>query len=200
MPNLATPRIPLAAHPTTQSGAIKSLDVQVSVLTPGILTLGYTLQADMSRLRVGPEGFPGPADDLWKHTCFEVFIQPSGSRGYYEFNFSPSGEWSAYSFRDYRDGGPYVGDEPEPKITVERGAASVELSAVIRLDHLPGIQPDVRLRVRLSTVIEDLDGSLSYWALKHPAGKPDFHHSDNFVLEFEPKVVDGAAIDYTIRP
>src|ERR1700732_492177 len=54
MPNLATHRIPLAAHPATQSGAIKSLDVQIFVPSRGILTLGYTLHADMSQVRVGP--------------------------------------------------------------------------------------------------------------------------------------------------
>ena len=67
MPNLATHQIPLVAHPTTQSDAIESLDVQLSVPSAGILTLGYTLRADMSRLRVVSEGVPGPADDLWKH-------------------------------------------------------------------------------------------------------------------------------------
>src|SRR5882724_882520 len=102
MPNLATHRIPLAAHSATQSGAIKSLDVQISVPSLGILTLAYTLHADMSQVRVGPEGAPGPADHLWKHTCFEVFVQPSGSRGYYEFNFSPTKQWAVYRFDSYR--------------------------------------------------------------------------------------------------
>ncbi|MBI3061386.1 MAG: hypothetical protein HYY83_05345 [Deltaproteobacteria bacterium] len=29
------------------------------------------------------------------------------------------------------------------------------------------------------------DGTISYWALKHPPGKPDFHHPDAFALEIE---------------
>jgi hypothetical protein len=32
-------------------------------------------------------------------------------------------------------------------------------------------------------VIEETNGAKSYWALKHPPGKPDFHHADGFVLE-----------------
>ena len=32
------------------------------------------------------------------------------------------------------------------------------------------------------TVIEELDGTKSYWALAHPPGKPDFHHPDCFAL------------------
>ena len=36
----------------------------------------------------------------------------------------------------------------------------------------------------LSAVIEELNGHKSYWALAHPPGKPDFHHSDCFTYEF----------------
>ncbi len=39
------------------------------------------------------------------------------------------------------------------------------------------------LRVGLSAVIEEVGGHRSYWALAHPSGKPDFHHSNSFVLE-----------------
>ena len=34
-------------------------------------------------------------------------------------------------------------------------------------------------------VIEDKARVLSYWALKHPAEKPDFHHADSFVVELD---------------
>jgi hypothetical protein len=33
--------------------------------------------------------------------------------------------------------------------------------------------------------VEDVDGILSYWALRHPAGKPDFHHTDAFALQLD---------------
>jgi hypothetical protein len=33
--------------------------------------------------------------------------------------------------------------------------------------------------------VEDRSGSLSYWALRHAAGKPDFHHPDAFALELD---------------
>jgi hypothetical protein len=31
-------------------------------------------------------------------------------------------------------------------------------------------------------VVEDEAGAFAYWALKHPPGKPDFHHPDAFAL------------------
>ena len=41
------------------------------------------------------------------------------------------------------------------------------------------------LRLGLSAVVEDVDGILSYWALRHPSGKPDFHHTDAFALQLD---------------
>jgi hypothetical protein len=35
-------------------------------------------------------------------------------------------------------------------------------------------------------VIEETNGNKSYWALAHPAGKPDFHHADGFAYELSP--------------
>ncbi len=65
----------------------------------GVVTLAYTLRADMSRIRVGNEVTPGPADALWKHTCFEAFLRPGQSSGYYEFNFSPTRAVGGLSLR-----------------------------------------------------------------------------------------------------
>jgi hypothetical protein len=42
-----------------------------------------------------------------------------------------------------------------------------------------------RLAIGLSAVIEEQDGRLSYWALRHPPGKPDFHYPEAFALELE---------------
>lgn len=35
----------------------------------------------------------------------------------------------------------------------------------------------------MSAVIEEVDGTKSFWALAHPPGKPDFHHPDCFTLK-----------------
>lgn len=38
-------------------------------------------------------------------------------------------------------------------------------------------------KIGLSAVIEETDGTKSYWALAHPDGPPDFHDPACFVLE-----------------
>jgi hypothetical protein len=46
-----------------------------------------------------------------------------------------------------------------------------------------GITPPLAaLRLGLAAVIEDETSRLSYWALSHPAEKPDFHHADSFTV------------------
>ena len=149
----------------------------------GSLALTYSLEGDVTRLRIPPTRSPRIADGLWQRTCFEVFIAEKGQQSYWELNFSPSGEWAAYAFKNYRDGGPIEDDGLHPEIVVRSAANSFELDALVRLDRFLAIQPPVALGLGLSAVIEENDGTISYWALKHPPGKPDFHHPDSFALE-----------------
>ena len=98
---------------------------------------------------------------------------------YREFNFSPSSEWAAYAFRGYRDGED-LEVQMDPGIVVHRTGDRLGLDAKIRRDLLP---PGNSLRLGLSAVVEDADGVLSYWSLRHPPGKPDFHHPDAFAFQ-----------------
>ena len=170
----------LACHPQTPSRAIRGIDVVVGGTLGGILTLTFALEGNLSGLRI-PEPRPSRrVDGLWRHTCFEAFVMAGEGPGYREFNFSPSGEWVVYAFRGYRDGGELeVKLGPGPGIAVRRTGDRLELDAEIRPDCLP---PGRSLRLGLSAVVEDADGVLYYWALQHPPGKPDFHHTDAFAL------------------
>jgi hypothetical protein len=172
----------LTPHPTTPGSAVRSLGAQVQVQEPGILVFQYSLNADMSGIRVPPAGGGGRADALWKHMCFEAFVAPADGAGYHEFNFSPSLAWAIYRFSAYREGmSAEIGRAPE--ISVHRGGAGLELRSVVRLEHLAGLCDAPYLRIALAAVIEDNNGSLSYWGLRHPPGKPDFHHPNGFALK-----------------
>ncbi len=92
--------------------------------------------------------------------------------GYREYNFSPSGEWAAYAFRDYRQAkDQQVGvaaDKPPPVIRVHRSAQRLALEAEVPLEPPPLTRS---IRLGLSAVVESVDGGLSYWALRAPAGQ-----------------------------
>jgi hypothetical protein len=184
MMNVSLPReVALMVHPATPCDAIRGLHVQLSAPGPGLLTLRFNLQADMSRLRVGAEVVPSRADGLWKHTCFEAFIQPGESRCYYEFNFSSTRQWAAYRFEAYREGMTSVDLSRPPEISVGRGAFQLELQATLALPAGITIGGALRAKVALTAVVEEDNGRLCYWSAKHPQGKPDFHHADGFTLE-----------------
>jgi hypothetical protein len=70
--------------------------------------------------------------------------------------------------------------ESAPGIVVRRTGQRLELDAKIGQELLPAGRA---LRLGLSMVVEDTDGVLSYWALRHPPGKPDFHHTDAFASQ-----------------
>jgi hypothetical protein len=173
----------LARHPETRCEFVSGIEVRVSRKERNHFTVVYVLTGDLLDIRIPSPAAPRRADRLWEHTCFEAFVRVKGRPAYYEFNFSPSGEWAVYAFRGYRDGGPGNDDTLEPNITVRRKGKTLELNAVIRLDFLPTKEVGAGLRLGLCAVIEEIDGRLSYWALEHPSGKPDFHHPDSFALE-----------------
>jgi len=183
----------LKCHPETYSQATHDIQAHVCWRDAGELAITYVLTGDIRRLRIPPLRPARSADRLWEHTCFEAFVGVKGKAEYYEFNFAPSGEWAVYAFRRYRERAPLVGEERVPHITVQSEENSLELDAIVRLDYLPLIQPRASLRLALSAVIEENSGMLSYWALEHPAGSPDFHHPDSFALEIE--MPDVEAID-----
>lgn len=178
----------LTPHPATPSRAVHGIGGRVSPV-PGGMLLSYVLEGNLDRVRL-PEPRPHRfADELWRHTCCELFVAHRGQPAYHEFNFSPSGEWAVYAFRRTRervplDAGPDAA-ELDPHVTVCRGTGKIELDAVIRLDRLSPSYDGARLALGLSAVVEDQAGSLSYWALRHPADAPDFHHPDAFALELD---------------
>jgi hypothetical protein len=173
----------LTAHPTTPNDAVRGLGVQLRAEEPGILMFQYSLDADLSRIRVPPSGAGGRTDALWKHTCFEAFVAPADAPGYHEFNFSPSLEWAIYRFSAYREGMSTAEIGRAPEISVRRGDDGLELLSVVRLGHLADLRDAPHLRIALAAVIEDNNGRLSYWGLRHSPGKPDFHHPNGFALE-----------------
>jgi hypothetical protein len=129
-----------------------------------------------------PERAPAvQTDGLWKTTCFELFLGQPGD-GYVEINLSPSGAFAAYHFDHYRTGMRPL-DMPAPQIDLTVGTERLTMIARLAEDSLPW---DRTGQIGISAVIADKDGCVSYWALAHAPGKPDFHHHDCFTLTLPP--------------
>jgi hypothetical protein len=177
--------IDLRCHPSRRAEAVQTIQVLIRRSEIAELQMTFCLAGDIPRIRVPSPGAPLNATQLWQHTCFEAFIALEGQPAYHEFNFAPSGEWAVYAFCGYRNRSPLVNEMMRPHIAVRSTSSRLELEAVVRLDGLSANHPGASLRIGLSAVIETSDG-FSYWALRHPADKPDFHDADGFVLLLEP--------------
>jgi hypothetical protein len=163
----------LQPHPTTPSFAVGAIDADVSRVGAG-LTVRYRLSGRIGELILPPPAAPVRTDGLWRHTCFEAFVAGEDG-GYDEFNFAPSGQWAAYRFDSYRAGMRPL-EMAMPQIVVTSTNEVLELTATFAF-------AGEGERLGLAAVIEEVGGGISYWALTHPPGKPDFHHADCFALD-----------------
>lgn len=112
--------------------------------------------------------------ELWKSTCFELFIAHKNSKEYLEFNFSPSGEWDCYIFNDYRS--------PQPPKRFEN----------CLVNFLNAEKPVLEVEVNCSwnktdmiasaTAVIETKTGIDYLAHKHAKAKPDFHDASTFSI------------------
>ncbi len=168
----------LTPHPEHPAPAVAGIAVAVAAHGSGGLQLDYHLAGDLAALRLPSPAAPVAPDRLWAHTCFEVFLR-RGGEAYREYNFSPSGQWAGYAFAAYRQRLENV-TLPAPHLEWQVAEGSLSLRVALPAEALPA--GDGELLLALTTVVEQADGLLSYWALAHPAGKADFHHRDGFAL------------------
>ena len=168
----------LQPHPAFPPSSVRSVEVELTATDWEDVLLDFTIVGES--VVIPGWRTPARADGLWKSTCFEVFLRVPGLESYYEFNFSPSALWAAYAFDGYRKGmrALELAVEPHVEFDPER---PLDLSVDLDLSGTP----NVPMLASISAVIEEQDGTMSYWALAHPPGdKPDFHHADCFVIEF----------------
>ena len=163
---------------------MRALSVSGALQADGRFTLDYLLHGELLRLRFpAPARHPQRRDELWRHTCLELFAQREGAIDYLEFNFSPSGDWAVYRFDEYRRGQSHG----------EQSAVGIESHALgpgqLRIQvcaQLPAAAQrsagEARWRFGLAAVIEADDGTLGYWALRHGGAKPDFHSAESFCV------------------
>ncbi len=180
----ASPGFPqrlLSPHPVSPPAPVREIGIS-SHRDGDLLVVRYRLLGDLDSIRLPGARVPARTDGLWRHTCFEAFVGRASSGEYLEYNYSPSGDWAAYRFSAYRAGMQPLELAAPPDVVVRAGPDAFELIATM---DIRGLAPPggSALRIGVTAVIEDRAGLLSYWALKHPTGKPDFHHADGFVID-----------------
>jgi hypothetical protein len=199
-------RLSLHRHPDTPCGALSGIEIELARLRPLKLQIRYVLVGNIRRVRLKPRD-QDREDELWRHTCFEAFVRVGGGENYLEYNVSPSGRWAAYRFDRYREGMAPATEVDTTRLATDRrtepldpdrrallkscGIDTLErfepafysLKTELTFSNAMGLAVAQPWHVGLSAVIEERNGRMSYWALAHPTGKPDFHDPSCFTLE-----------------
>ena len=170
----------LFLHPHSDSLPAQPCNLEAAVAIRGeMLDLRFRLTGDLSTVVLPTQIHGARRDELWKTTCFEAFVAFGDQQAYREFNISPSTDWAIYDFASHRSGMIDADAKPE-RVRVSCKPYEFRLEAVLPL-------PPAATCIAIAAVIEETNGTKSYWALRHPPGKPDFHHEDGFVLEIPAK-------------
>ena len=143
------------------------------------LSVQYVLAGDLTAIII-PASVSDPQRqyDLWEHTCCEFLMGIKNQPEYWEFNLSPSGNWNVFHFSNYRHNLVEEAKLAALPFSVLQQDNFLNLSLTVDLNKLVSEKKDLELGITM--VIEDEQHQLSYWALKHPAAEPDFHHRDSF--------------------
>jgi hypothetical protein len=173
--------LPLRPHPACAASPLRAISVSGALHADGRITLDYLLQGELLLLRLPlPARIPQRRDELWRHTCLELFARRETAADYVEFNFSPSGDWAAYGFESYRRGAAPFEQQPVGITSHPLGPGQLRIQACAQLPRAI-----LRWRLGFAAVVEADDGTLGYWALRHSGEKPDFHAAENFHLALE---------------
>ena len=113
------------------------------------------------------------ANELWKSTCFELFLGVAGQQDYTEFNISPSGEWNCYQFESYREG--------MRENTLWKLVDLTSCDSKLSCGFLGDTSNKNSLRIGPAAILQRSSDELQYFAVSHGA-RPDFHDPQNHVL------------------
>ena len=179
--------LPLQPHPAGGASPLRALSVSGALGATGQITLDYLLQGDLLRLRLPePARSPQRRDELWRHTCLELFARRATEVAYLEFNFSPSGDWAAYWFEGYRRGQDALDQQQVGISRHPLGPGQLRIQARAALPAGLGLTApgahDRQWRLGLAAVIEAADGTVTHWANRHAGAQPDFHAAEAFSL------------------
>ena len=175
-------RVSLTPFADSPTAPVRAIAVSGCLTQSGRLELDYTLRGRVADIVLpAPATAPGRRDELWHHSCFEVFARPGSGEPYFEWNFSASGDWAAYAFAAYRGSRAELeGSQPVCRARQPQ-ADELILTAAANFPVAPRLAA-MEWCLNIAAVIEDRAGALSYWALCHPRPYPDFHDPAAFSL------------------
>lgn len=156
-------------------------DLTINPQDPTRLVLVFRIHDELAEVDLAHDDFQflenqmQRKDELWKMTCFEMFLNPVGHKRYFEFNFNLEGAWNAYQFAGYRFPQP---PQASSDFKIESMTWKMKQLEIV-IKNETGFE---KFNVGLTAVIKNKKNQTTYFALKHEGGKPDFHLASGFAL------------------
>lgn len=120
----------------------------------------------------------GRKHDLWKKTCFEIFLRPFNQESYYEINLATDGYWNGYEFSSYREPQPPQESQKIELLQYHWNSEKRMMTTEIRIDDSADtFQMGLSAVIKYKALVD-----VTYFSLKHRPDKADFHWVESFTL------------------
>jgi len=159
--------------------AINNLTVEASLkVTRESIGLIFRVKGDIEAYLFPEEKQTLRADELWKATCFELFLAHEDGEEYFELNISPSLAWNFYKLKSYRATLQPFLFSAIPTITTQKSKNCYTLTFNLTQEEL-----DFRAfkRYNLATILLTKEQKQTFWALNPLSEKTDFHDKGSFM-------------------
>jgi len=163
-----------------ETDVIKSFEVLFEVIENEYL-LTYSICGDISEIIIPvieyiPKSYKRH-DELWKTTCFELFLGSKKHRKYIEVNLSSDYKYNIYSFDDYRSNMKEERSMILKSIKNNIAKQKLTLNYILKSKKVININD---LRFNITAVIKYKNQKIEYWAINHNKEKADFHDFYSF--------------------
>ena len=170
--------------PFSDNELAKAIDLRVKTdwsVDESELIIQFVVVGAIDRLKIPPASdVPQRTTGLWEKTCFECFLGSLGQENYWEMNLSPNGDWNVFRRDGYREN---LREEPMIKTLpfgIERRGDRMSIDVTLDIQKLGLCRDTIELSV--ASVLEEMTGNISYWAVAHTGTTADFHLRKSFVI------------------
>ncbi len=163
----------------------KDIRIQASLeINKKTLTLEFTVLGEIKNYIFNEPCIQARADELWKKTCFELFIAQNNNSSYYELNISPSSNWNFYSFLDYKTNMKEEKNVSKPFIHSSKIRDKYRLS--FEFDFYEEFT-EKELIFNLAVILLDTKGVRHFYSIHRREEKVDFHDREYWSLGMQIK-------------
>jgi len=156
----------------------KEIEIKASFeTTDNTIKASFEITGDISNYIFNHPSRQTRKNELWKETCFELFLAHKNSSEYYEANISPSTEWNFYNFSDYKTDMKEKKDIYAPLISSVKMVDKYSISFEFEFNAIRS-----NLSFNLCVILLDKEGIRDFYSIHRKKENVDFHDREYWSL------------------